>query len=291
MRHRIAQITILTLVCLLDRSHVRAQSTPCPPQLASASDDDKPSGPRIEIVEVIFLGLLQLPGSNRDQIADLIKRQNYGNSLDGLVEDAVERVKAGWRDRGYFKVQVSGEGATLTTTPASHRIVLTFHVEEGVQYTLNEITFKNNNVISDVTALRGLFPINNGDIFSRGKIASGLNNLAKAYGDRGYMNFIAVPNTQVDDEKKLISLDIDIDEGNRFFVANVSVLGLDERARQGLLKDLPIRRGQVWTTAAASSLLKYDSDLPHCGCREELSMDSRSGTVLVTLDFRPCQTD
>ena len=90
----------------------------------------------------------------------------------------------------------------LTSSPASQRMALSFQVEEGLQYTLGEITFKNNKVISDVAALRGLFPINDGDIFSREKIAKGLENLRKAYGDRGYINFTSVPDTKFDDEKK-----------------------------------------------------------------------------------------
>lgn len=89
---------------------------------------------------------------------------------------------------------------------------------------MHKITFKNNKVISDVAALRSLFPINDGDIFSREKIASGLNSLRKAYGDLGYVNFTAVPNTKVEDEKRLISLDIDMDEGKRFFVTSINVL-------------------------------------------------------------------
>jgi outer membrane protein assembly factor BamA len=286
-----AQITILAATCLLaNKSHVRAQSTACPPRSAVASHDKKPSGPRIEIVDVVFTGSLQLPISDQDQIADSIKQQDYGDSLDGLIDDAVERVKAGWQDRGYFKVQVSGEEATLTSMSANRPITLTFHVDEGVQYRLNEITFENNKVISDVAA-RGLFQINDGDIFSREKIASGLSSLITAYVDLGYVNFTAVPNTNFEDEKKLISVDIDLDEGKRFFVTNVDILGLDEPARQELLKELPIKRGQVWASTSGPSLRKYDSMLPHCDCREAVRMDQRTGTVTVTLDFRPCPTN
>ena len=38
-------------------------------------------------------------------------------------------------------------------------------IEEGDQYTLGEITFKNNKAVSNTKALRSLFPIKDGDIF------------------------------------------------------------------------------------------------------------------------------
>src|SRR5207302_9720150 len=84
------------------------------------------------------------------------------------------------------------------------------------------------------------------DVFSREKTATGLQNLSKAYGQLGFINFTSIPDTKFDDEQKLIFLDIDVDEGKQFYVGNVNVAGLDEDAGQELLKDLPITRGQTF---------------------------------------------
>jgi outer membrane protein assembly factor BamA len=292
MRRRIAQIAILTAACVLaGRPHAHAQDSGCPTRV-SASDDRRPSGYEISIAEVTFSGSLQLPISEQDQIADSIRQRTDGSSLEGLTDEAAERVRAGWQDHGYFKVRVSGEERTLTSSPTSRRIALSFHVDEGLQYNLDRITFENNKAMSDVSVLRGLFPINNGDIFSREKIAMGLENLRKAYGEMGYINFTSVPDTKFDDEKKLISLDIDMDEGKRFYVSSVNVLGLDEPARQELLESLPIKRGQIYTSKVWELiLLNYGSMLPDCECHEQLGSNDYTGAVAITLDFRPCSTD
>lgn len=239
----------------------------CPTRSAAASDDRQSSGPEISIADVIFSGSLQLPVLDQDQIAASIKRQDYGNSPDGATDDAVERVRAGWQDHGYFPVKVSGEKRTLTSRPDSRRIALSFYVEEGLQYSLDRITFKNYKLMADVSAVRGLFQIEDGDIFSREKIANALENLRKAYGEIGYINFTSVPETEFDDEKRLISLEIDIDEGKQFYVGNINVLGLDELARQELLKSLPIKRGQIYNSRLWElSLRKYSSMFPDCQC-------------------------
>jgi outer membrane protein insertion porin family len=78
-------------------------------------------------------------------------------------------------------------------------------LDEGSCYTLRGITFKNNKAINNRDSLRGLFPISDGDIFSRTKIGKGLENLRRAYGDLGYVNFTSVPETQFDDENRLVS--------------------------------------------------------------------------------------
>ena len=60
-------------------------------------------------------------------------------------------------------------------------------MNEGEQYKLN------------------LFPLKDGYIFSRERIAEGLDNLRKEYGQFGYINFTAVPDTRFEDKNTLIS--------------------------------------------------------------------------------------
>jgi outer membrane protein assembly factor BamA len=60
-------------------------------------------------------------------------------------------------------------------------IALFVNVEEGPQYRLSGITFSNNRAISNIEGLRRLFPIEDGEVFRREKIARGLENLRHAY--------------------------------------------------------------------------------------------------------------
>jgi len=167
-------------------------------------------------------------------------------------------------------------------------------VEEGFQYSLHEIAFKHNKVITNFESLRDLFPIRNGDILSREKIAEGLENLKNAYGAMGYVNFTSVPEPRVDDANRVISLDVDVDEGRQFFVREINVLGLDESSRREVLKNIPLKRCQVFNSNLYElSLLRQSSRFPDCECgiSQPLHLDERTGIADVTLDFRACPTD
>jgi hypothetical protein len=298
MRLGVAQIAILVTGLLLVREHaIYAQQTVANPLPETRSDascpssdthDQRPPVPEISIVGVSFSGALQMAAVDQDRIAESVKRETHGTSLDGVTDEALERVRAGWENRGYFKVLVTGEASPLTSSPASQRIALFVHVDEGAQYKLRGITFKNNKTISNVEALRRLFPIKDGDIFSRERIGKGLENLRKAYGELGYINFTSVPDTRFDDENESISLDIDVDEGKQFYVSSVNVLGLSEPAQQEILKDFPV--GQIYKAKAFelflgkhSSLLRFSSDDPWHAKKQ---LDERAGTVAITLDAR-----
>ena len=153
------------------------------------------------------------------------------------LEEDTERVRAEYQNRGYFKVGVSdpkteihdtghkGFHIWLLQAGPGKAVDITMPVEEGDKYRLGKITFKNNKAISNTVALRSLFPLKDGDIFSREKIAKGIEALRKAYGEYGYINYTGVPSTTFDDEKKIADLEIDIDEGKQFYVRRIEFTG------------------------------------------------------------------
>jgi outer membrane protein assembly factor BamA len=303
MRSGVAQSAVLVTVSLFATKHtILAQQIVASPLRETQSDQYCPSlraynqqapGPEISIAGVSFSGALQMAVVDQDQIADSVKNETHGTSLDGVTDEALERVRAEWLNRGYVKVQVNGEASTLTNTPATQRVALFVHVDEGPQYKLGRITFRKNRAISNVEALRHLFPIKDGDIFSREKIGKGLESLRKVYGQFGYINFTSIPDTTFDDENELISLDIDVDEGKQFLVSSLDVLGLTEPARQEIRKDFKV--GQIFNGRAFelflvkhSSLLHFSADDPR---HVKKTLDERTGTVAITLDTRPCPID
>jgi outer membrane protein insertion porin family len=233
-----------------------------------------------------------MPVSDQQQIAESVKQKTFGSPLEGVTDEGLERIRRGWQDHGYFNVQVTGEARMMTSSPVSQFVALSVQVDEGPQYTLGGITFKNNKEIRNVDALRGLFPIADGEIFSREKVSTGIENLRKAYGELGYLNFTALPDTKVDDGNNLITLEMDFDEGKPFRVGRVKVLSAD-LAREQILKALPVKQGQVYNSRLwEESLLMYASKFPDCDCRQSPEMlDEKSGIVTLTLDFRHCPPD
>lgn len=253
--------------------------------------DGKPEpGPEITLADLKFEGNLRLPQPEQAQIAAEIQKHQYSGAIEEAVDEIQERTRLGWQNSGYFNVEVSESSRkVLTSNPVSQRIALVLHVEEGWQYRLKRITFKNNRAIASLAALRSLFPIADGDIFDREKISQGLESLRKAYGELGYINFTSLPDTEVEEASATISLQIDLDEGKLFHVAKLEILGLDERALQQALKDLALKPGDVYKWGTVEWFLRMHpmpyEDFP---IRQ---LDAESSTVALSFDFRPCSSD
>lgn len=101
-------------------------------------------------------------------------------------------------------------------------------MDEGEQYRLKEISFKDERAFSE-EELRRQFQIVDGDIFDVEKIRQGLDKMRKLYANCGYINFSPVPDTAAGDQAATVSLTIDIDEGMQFRIGSLILDGAEAR--------------------------------------------------------------
>jgi outer membrane protein insertion porin family len=218
------------------------------------------------------------------------------------LEEDTERVRAEYQNRGYFKAGVSdpkteihdtghkGFHIPLMQAGPGKAVDITMSIEEGDQYHLGKITFKNNKAISNTAALRSLFPLKDGDIFSRDKIAKGLEALRKAYGEYGYINYTGVPSTTFDDDKKLAYLEIDVDEGKQFYVRRIEFVGNTTTRDKVIRRELALEEGGVYNSRLWElSLLRlnqlsyFDQLKPDDPNVTDKKLDEKNGQVDLTL--------
>jgi len=141
--------------------------------------------------------------------------------------------------------------------------------------------------------LRGLFPIKDGEIFSRTKIVKGLENVKTAYGELGDLNFTVVPDTRFIEDARTVKLDIDFDESKQFFVDGVEIRGLEGHDRQEALRTVLLKRGDLYNERlfeqSLTSMWTLETDVPFS--TYSLKRDDRAGTVMITFYFRHCPTE
>ena len=171
------------------------------------------------------------------------------------LEDDTERVRFVYRDRGYYntaieepKTRIRDQGGLnwLTFRPnKGKRIDILMPVEEGDRYRLGSITFTGNKAITNEKALRASFAVRDGDWFNAELVGKGLENLKKAYGQMGFINFGAIPKPVFDEEKKTISMVVDIDEGKPFYVSRIEFQGNTITRDKVVRRELMLEEGQV----------------------------------------------
>ncbi len=219
------------------------------------------------------------------------------------LDEDTERVRSEYQNRGYFKMNVPGNPKTeirdtghkgfhipLIQAGPGKRVDITMPIDEGDKYHLGKITFKNNKAISNTAALRSLIPLKDGDVFSREKIAKGIEALRKAYGEFGYINYTGVPSTTFDDDKKLAFLEFDIDEGKQFYVRRIEFVGNTTTRDKVIRRELALEEGGVYNSRLWElSLLRlnqlsyFDQLKPEDPNVTEKKLDEKNGQVDLTL--------
>ena len=169
-----------------------------------------------------------------------------------------ERVRFAYRDKGYAnaavetpRTQIRDQGGLnwFTFRPnRGKRIDILMPVEEGERYRLGTITFSGNTHLNNTKALRAQFNIKDGEWFNATLIGKGLDNLKKAYGQLGYINFGAIPKPVYDDQKHTVSFEIDIDEGKQFYVSRIEFQGNTITRDRVIRRELMLDEGQVYNS-------------------------------------------
>lgn len=238
------------------------------PPAAVSIDFVVKEGPKVKVGRIRFDGNKKIPSrqlrsamKNTKPIGiphSLILENLFSRTYDAtkLDEDA-ERVRFYYQTKGYFKVLVEDPKTKIRDTKPGFpylgrhggKVVdITVPIQEGDKYKLGTITFTGGKAITNTKALRAQFPIKDGDTFNRESIAKGLENLRKAYGELGYINFSAVPNTDIDEQNKAVSLTIDLDEGKQFSVRRIEFAGNTTTRDKVIRRELALEEGQVYNS-------------------------------------------
>jgi len=291
---------------------IRSEVRPIPPAAVGITFVVK-EGPKVKVGRIRFQGnrninsrTLRAAMKNLKPIGvphSIFLENIFAKTYDATkLEEDTERVRNEYQNRGFFKVLVqdpkteihdtghSGVHIPLIQKGPGKAVDITMPIEEGDRYKLASITFKNNKAITNTKALRALFPIKDGDIFSREKIGKGLENLRKAYGEFGYINFTSVPDTKFDDEKKLIFLDIDVDEGKQFYVRRIEFQGNTTTRDKVIRREIALEEGQVYNSRLWEfSLLRlnqlgyFDQLKPDDPNTTDKKLDEKEGSVDLAL--------
>jgi outer membrane protein insertion porin family len=309
-----AEVVIKQLLAAHGRQFatVRSEVRPIPPAAVSLTFVVK-EGPKVKVGKIKFEGNKAL--SNRELISamknlkpigiphSIFLENLFARTYDStkLSEDA-ERVRYYYQTKGYFKALVGDPKTQIHDTSGvkwynpfksspGKAVDITIPVEEGQRYRLKEITFSGNKAIRDPKPLRALFKIKDGDIFDTEAIRKGLEALRKAYAQIGYINFTPVPNTTADDEKRLISLEIDLDEGKQFYVRRIEFQGNTTTRDKVIRRELALEEGQIYngnlwelSLLRLNQLQYFDQLKPEQD--SEIKQNVQDGTVDITLKVK-----
>jgi outer membrane protein insertion porin family len=171
---------------------------------------------------------------------------------------------------------------------------ITIPIEEGERYHMGTLHVHSADPDKGLSLkqdfLESVFPMKKGDIFSVAKVRKAIEDYTKLYGNYGFIDFTAVPDTDIHDDTKTIDLTLAFDEQKQFFVRRIEFsgnVGTRDKVirRELLLSEGDMFRNNLWELSLLR-LNQLDYFEPVKPENAEIKRNIKQGTVDILLKLK-----
>ncbi|MGD0791019.1 MAG: POTRA domain-containing protein [Terriglobales bacterium] len=184
-----------------------------------------PANRKIVVDSLVISGTQSIERGELEEISNSVIGAQFDEDKEGVEDQILSK----FQDRGYFQAVVDNLEIKVLDPLASPKPArLEAQVTEGPLCHLGAIEFLNNRAFSSAK-LRAKYPIKDGEVFKRSKIAGGSVALRKVYSSRGFLDASFVPDVLFG---SMVNLKIHVSEGPQYRMGSFEVVGPPELAEK-----------------------------------------------------------
>ena len=207
-------------------------------------------GPLIKIQSIRFLGnsafsdyaLRQIISSRVERWWALFRSTDKYDP--GRLDYDVRLLRQFYLSRGYADIDVvRAQGGLLSDRSG---FAVTFSLKEGPRYRLKDISFTSEIESVDVSQLRDLIQLEEGDWYDVRAIEEGLLNITNELGNFGYAFVNVTPEVFTDPETQTLNVQINIGAATKNFVERIEVINNSRTLDNVVRRELELVEGDAY---------------------------------------------
>ncbi len=226
-------------------------------------------GEKVRLEEVIIVGNKAL--SSKEIKSALKNREHWLFSVfdhsgtlrtEELKED-VETIRNLYYNRGYIQVVVDDPviepevytfrecyfwGPPKTFTRKSE-LVIRINVKEGEQFRVGSVIVKGNSLLSDDELFKEI-KLAKGDIFNRDMLRQDVARIMDRYDSIARPFASVVPQFNIDQDKKTVAVQIDIQEGGEVRIGRIDITGNNKTRDKVIRREMRLEEGDLYSKKA-----------------------------------------
>jgi len=171
-----------------------------------------------------------------------------GEFQEVLLENDKELIKFYYGEKGYINAHVENikKEVDEESDDVRQKIILTYIIYEGDQYTYGGASFNGNRIFS-LEELKAKIKMEEGAVFNLKALELGYNAIADLYFENGYSATQISKKEFVDEMARMVRYEIDIKESKRSHVENVILKGNTKTKDFVILRELLFTTGDVFS--------------------------------------------
>ena len=210
----------------------------------------------LAITELPKLSDVKMQGVKKGKQESLIKDTGLTKGKvvnENLLTTTKNYIENKYRKDGYYNTKVA-----INVIPDSNAVKMVVNIDKGKKVRIKSINFNGNEKLSDSKLKKAMsatkvkaFPnplrIFKPSKFIADKYKEDLDKVITKYKEKGYRDARVVADTVIYDAKKnMVSIDIDVQEGNKYYFGEIKYLGNTVYNNQQLNQILGIKKGEVY---------------------------------------------
>ena len=248
-------------------------------------------GEKVKIDEIRFTGNKSF---DEDDLKDVMETEE--DWLFSFIDDAgiykkdvlkvdVLRLEAFYQDHGYIRVRV--HEPQIEVNAEDKEIYIDIKIEEGAQYKIGKITvqeiegFPEKRLLADIKSQPG-------SVYNISLLREDLLNITEKFSEKGFAYADVNPKASINDETRIVDLNVQIDPGRKVYVGKINVIG-NTRTRDNVIRrEFRFKEGELFNS---KKLKRSKQRINNLGFFENLKIDTHRGDTPELIDVDATVTE
>ncbi len=212
---------------------------------------------QIRLSDLPQLNEVKINGVKKGKIEDIIDENKLKKGTkvnENLITTTKNYLTNKYKKEGFLNTKVIINTIDVKDSLQTARVNMVVNIDKGEKVKIDDITFKGNNILSDKKlrkSLKKTKQINPIRIFKRSKYVEAdykedLVNLIDTYKENGYRDARVLSDSIIYNNNKTISLQIKLEEGEKYTFGDISFIGNTVYTNQQLNRLLRIKKGDTY---------------------------------------------
>jgi outer membrane protein insertion porin family len=209
-------------------------------------------GPKIKIKKILTEGNKAIASS---KIKGVMETKEWwlfsfisssGYYKKDRMESDIEKIRDLYFNNGYIKVVVGEPRIQLSDDKKG--MFISIPISEGDQYKIASIDISGNKAF-DSNSIRGRISMLPNKPFSKANLRKDIFSISELYSENGYALITVTPDLIPDESKKLVSISLKIDEGDRYRIGRIEIAGNTKTRDKVIRREVRLDEGDLFNSA------------------------------------------
>jgi len=248
-------------------------------------------GKKIKISEIRFIGNKAIDGGDLEDVMETEETWLFsfidesGIYKKDVLKVDVLRLEAFYQDHGYIRVRV--HEPRIEVNRKDKEIYIEIKIEEGLQYKFGKITvqdiegFSKQDLLADIKSKPGA-------VYNISLLREDILNITEKFSEKGFAYADVNPKADIDDQTRIVDLNIEIDPGRKVYVGKINVIG-NTRTRDNVVRrEFRFKEGELFNS---KKLKRSKQRINNLGFFENVKIDTHRGDTPEVIDVDATVTE